>query len=519
MLRIYGCITQQHDLPLVLLAAVICFFGCYTSLSLLARAHRGHERLPDWKWLTAAAVVAGAGVWTTHFVAMLAFRPGMPVGYDIARTALSIAIAMSLTWIGYAIAIRFASPAGGGAVFGTAVGAMHFTGMSALSVPGHLHWNPSLAHSSLAVGIVLAATALWIFARGADLKHRLSAATVLTLAIAGLHFTAMAAVSLEFDPIVVISGEALEPEWLAVVVTAVMVMIVVLGLSGSAVDQHLAERSTREAVRLRAHIAKLQETKRQLEATAADLETALESAAAASQAKSQFLATMSHELRTPLNAVIGFSEILANESFGPLGDTRYKEYAKTVQDSGRHLLGLINDVLDFSKVDAGRLDLQEEELDLDNVIRASLLMVDGQAEAARVRLASHVSSDLPYLRADQRRVRQVLLNLLSNACKFTPADGEIRVSAFRTPEGIAIAVEDTGIGIAAEDIPRALERFGQVDNALSRKYEGTGLGLPLSKRLMELHGGSLELTSTVGVGTIVTVTFPQARLIADRQAA
>jgi signal transduction histidine kinase len=519
MLRVYGCITEQHDLRLVLLAVVICSFGCYTSLSLLTRARRGHERLVAWRWLTAAAVVGGASVWTTHFVAMLAFQPGIPVGYDITRTVLSIAIAMSLSWVGFAIAIRFASPASGGAVFGTAVGAMHFTGMSALSVPGHLHWDPPFAHASLVIGIVLGATALWVLARGNELKHRLTAGTILSLAIAGLHFTAMAAVSLEYDPSVTTTGLVIEPEWLAVAVTAVMVMIVVLGLSGSAVDQHLAERSAREAVRLRAHIAKLQETKRQLEATAADLETALESAAAASQAKSQFLATMSHELRTPLNAVIGFSEMLANESFGPLGDARYKDYAKTVQDSGRHLLSLINDVLDFSKVDAGRLELQEEELDLGDVIRAALRMVDGQAEAARVRLAAHVSSDLPTLRADQRRVRQVLLNLLSNACKFTPADGEIRVSAFRTPDGIAISVEDTGIGIAAEDIPRALERFGQVDNALSRKYEGTGLGLPLSKRLMELHGGSLELASTVGVGTIVTVTFPQARLIADRQAA
>jgi len=443
----------------------------------------------------------------------------MTSGYDLGLTALSIVIAMSLAWVGFAIALGLDSPGSGGAVFGVAVGAMHFTGMAALSMPGHIRWDPAYAHSSLAIGIVLGAAGLWLFARSTEMKWRFSGATILTLAIAGLHFTAMAAVSIDYDPTIDPSGQSLPQEWLAVVVTVVMVLIITLGLWGSAVDHHLAERAKTEAVRLRAHVAELEETKRELEATASDLETALEAAPAASQAKSQFLSTMSHELRTPLNAVIGFSEFLAKQSFGPLGDQRYAEYAVSICDSGKHLLGLINDILDFTKVDAGKLELQEEELDIADVIGASLRMVDGQAKAAGLHLAIEIEPALPVLRGDQRRVRQVLLNLLSNAVKFTPEGGEVRVSAMMVSDGIAIVVADTGIGIAPEDIPRALERFGQIDNALSRKYEGTGLGLPLSKRLMELHGGTLALESAVGVGTKAIVTFPADRLVPATKAA
>ncbi|MEI9987618.1 MAG: ATP-binding protein [Aliidongia sp.] len=170
-------------------------------------------------------------------------------------------------------------------------------------------------------------------------------------------------------------------------------------------------------------------------------------------------------------------------------------------------------MLDFSKVDAGHLTLDEEELDLVEITRASLRMMAGQAEAGGIRLIDQMPKRLPYLRGDQRRVRQVLLNLLSNAVKFTPDGGEVRVFASENATGITLAVADTGIGIAAEDIPRALERFGQVDNMLSRRYEGTGLGLPLSKRLMELHDGTLALESTVGVGTTVLASFPLDRIV------
>ncbi|MBV8650015.1 MAG: HAMP domain-containing histidine kinase, partial [Alphaproteobacteria bacterium] len=214
-----------------------------------------------------------------------------------------------------------------------------------------------------------------------------------------------------------------------------------------------------------------------------------------------------------------FSEILGTGLFGPLGDERYRDYATSIHDSGRHLLGLINDILDFSKIDAGHLELEDDDIDLVELVRESVRMMQGQASDAKVRMTEQLDPELPPLRADQRRVRQILLNLLSNAVKFTPPQGEIRISIVRRDGGIVVSVADTGIGIAPADIPRALERFGQVDSTLGRKYEGTGLGLPLSKRLAELHGATLEIASELGRGTTVTVTFPAERVVGDRKAA
>jgi signal transduction histidine kinase len=520
MFRILGCITEEHDSRLVILAAIICAFGCYTALNLLARAHGGAKGPVGWRWLAAAAVVAGAAVWTTHFVAMLAYRPGLPIGYDLGLTTLSIVIAMLVTWIGFVITLRFNDPTAGGAIFGMAIGAMHYTGMAALNVPARPHWDAALVGLSLIIGVVFGAVGLRVFARGAKLVWQLAGTSCLTLAIAGLHFTAMTALTLEPDPTVsTMAGAVLAPEWLAVAVTAVMVAIVALGLAGSAIDQHLAQRAAAEAARLRAHVAELEATQRKLEEMTVNLEKAFEAAAAGSQAKSQFLATMSHELRTPLNAIIGFSEILSDELFGPLGNPRYKEYVQSVHESGRHLLRLINDILDLSKADAGRLELLEEEIDLRETIDSAIRMIRGQAKAAVVELHEETSAKLPRIIADQRRVLQVLLNLLSNAVKFTPAGGQITVSTSYAETGISVAVADTGIGISAENIPQAFERFGQIDSQLNRKFEGTGLGLPLSKRLMELHGGTLELESDVGIGTTVTVTFPIDHRVGDRKVA
>ena len=520
MIRIIGCIVDGHDLRLVGLAALLCAFGCYTTLTVLERARVGDHQRGNGHWLMASAIVAGASVWTTHFVAMLAYRPGLLVGYNIPLTAMSIALAVSVSWIAFAIAHRYRAPALGGAIFGCAVGAMHYTGMSALSVPADFHWDPPYVAGSIVIGITLGAAAFRFFAKGFGLRHRIAATVFMTLAIAGHHFTAMTALTLSPDPLVPISaGAILPPDWLAIVVTVVMVGIVVFGLSASAVDHHLGARAIEEAERLRRYVTELEQTKRELEATTADLHRAFEAAAAGSQAKSQFLATMSHELRTPLNAIIGFSELMANEVFGPLANPRYKEYAASVQASGKHLLGLINDILDFSKIDAGRLELQETVIDLGDVVASVLQMSQGQAESAGVQVVNALSDRLPGVRADERRLRQVLLNLLSNAIKFTPRGGQIRIGGELSATGVAISVSDNGIGIAPEDIPKALERFGQIDSRLSRKYEGTGLGLPLSKRLMELHGGSLDLTSVVGAGTAVTITLPRDRIVVERAAA
>ena len=232
-------------------------------------------------------------------------------------------------------------------------------------------------------------------------------------------------------------------------------------------------------------------------------------AESASQAKSEFLANISHELRTPLNAIIGFSEVMETETFGPLGGPRYRDYASDIRGSGVHLLNIINNILDLSRVELGRLDLHVGRVEVGKLVAEVVEMLRRQAAAAEVAIEIDVDPTLPPIESDEQKLRQVLLNILSNALKFTPAGGRVTVCA--QPErdgGCRIAVEDNGIGMAPESIPIALAPFGQIDSSLARKYGGTGLGLPLAKRFAILLGGRLDIRSAAGAGTTVSVILP-----------
>jgi PAS domain S-box-containing protein len=244
---------------------------------------------------------------------------------------------------------------------------------------------------------------------------------------------------------------------------------------------------------------------------------AKENAEAANRAKSEFLANMSHELRTPLNAIIGFSEVIKDEMYGPLGNTTYREYAGDINDSGQHLLDLINDILDLSKVESGLEELHEDCINVPEVIRSVLQLVRQRAENQGLELKLECPDNLPLLFADKRKLMQILANLLTNAIKFTAKGGTVTLTICCGPDtGYIIQVTDTGIGIAPEDIPKALSQFGQIDGDLNRKYQGTGLGLPLTTALLKMHGGNLDLQSQVGIGTTATVHFPATRLMGSR---
>jgi signal transduction histidine kinase len=226
----------------------------------------------------------------------------------------------------------------------------------------------------------------------------------------------------------------------------------------------------------------------------------------ASRHKSEFLANMSHELRTPLNAIIGFSEVLAERLFGEIND-KQAEYVGDILQAGQHLLCLINDILDLSKIEAGRMELEVSEFDLPEAIDNTLALVRERAQRRGVALERTIDARLGVVRADERKVKQVLLNLLSNALKFTPEGGRIDVRAAVRDGMVEIAVVDTGVGIAPEDQPTVFEEFRQVGTA-SKKVEGTGLGLAISRKFVELHGGTIAVTSAPGAGSTFTFTLP-----------
>ncbi len=259
----------------------------------------------------------------------------------------------------------------------------------------------------------------------------------------------------------------------------------------------------------------LQLTNIHMQARARELSDAWRAAEQASDAKSRFLATMSHELRTPLNAVMGFSELIEQESYGPVGDPQYVEYAGLIRSSGEHLLTIIEDVLDMSRIEAGKLEIYEEEFVPHDLADRCIALINPIAADKGVSVGCEYPDDLPNLTGDRNKLQQVVFNLLTNAVKFTPTGGTVRLRLNAGESGFVFAVVDTGIGIDAEDIPRVLQPFVQADTGHHRKQGGTGLGLPLSKSLVELHDGELAITSVKDVGTTVTVRLPHERIVTE----
>jgi two-component system cell cycle sensor histidine kinase PleC len=311
---------------------------------------------------------------------------------------------------------------------------------------------------------------------------------------------------------------------------------------------HISERRTKDGgfvsvgtdiTPLKRHEEKLLESEKRLMATVADLRSsqhALERqteqlaylaekyaeqkdrAEEANQAKSEFLANMSHELRTPLNAIIGFSEIMESGMFGPLGTGKYHEYCRDIRDSGNYLLDVINDILDMSKIEAGRATLDFQDVDLGQVIADAVRVVTGRATEKRLELKLEIASAIR-LKADRRALKQVALNLLSNAVKFTPEGGRVTVRARTVAGSVNLAIEDTGIGIPREALKNLGRPFEQVESQLTKKHKGSGLGLAIAKSLTDLHGGTMRIRSTQGVGTIVLVRLPAERTAAEAAAA
>jgi len=297
-----------------------------------------------------------------------------------------------------------------------------------------------------------------------------------------------------------------------------------LGIIVGGVNVLLAEleRQHRELERYRTTLgtqveertAALSESNEQLRRTIEDVHAARMQAEAASQAKSEFLANMSHELRTPLNAIIGFSDLMRSELLGPIGNETYAGYVADIHFSGRHLLDIINDILDVARHESGKMELNEDDLAVEEIVDEALRLVAPQALRGKVKLIwTPPAPALPQLRCDRVRVRQMLLNILSNAIKFTEPDGSIEIRGEAAGGGLNLLVRDTGIGIEPDDISRIMTPFGQIAPVYTRNHQGMGLGLVLTKALIERHGGRLSLYSAPAVGTTVRLSFPAERVL------
>jgi two-component system cell cycle sensor histidine kinase PleC len=244
------------------------------------------------------------------------------------------------------------------------------------------------------------------------------------------------------------------------------------------------------------------------------LQISVEQAEAANRAKSAFLANMSHELRTPLNAIMGFSEVMKEQHLGPMHNPRYLVYAGDILASGRYLLGIINDILDLSKIEAGKMTVENaEEFPLRLALEGSLAICTALGEKFGIGIESRLPPDTVRILAVERMIRQIMINLVGNAVKFTPAGGKVQVAGSPTPDGgYVVTVQDSGIGMSEQDIVKALTPFGQVENKMTATHNGTGLGLPLAKAMLELHDGRLEITSRPGAGTRIALYFPASRI-------
>jgi PAS domain S-box-containing protein len=247
-------------------------------------------------------------------------------------------------------------------------------------------------------------------------------------------------------------------------------------------------------------------------AAEAEIRRARLEAESASRAKTEFLANISHELRTPLNAILGFSEIMEGQLLGALSE-RYQTYAADIHKSGQYLHGLVTNILDLSRIEMNQVHLDEEDVEMGELIESSVAMLRMRADEQAVRLAAEVTAGLPHVRCDRLRLKQALINLMANAIKFTHKYGSVTVTARREGDGLALSVVDTGIGMRPEDIPTALEPFRQIEPQINRRHEGVGLGLALTKALVERHGGRLELVSQLGAGTTATIYLPAERMV------
>ncbi|MEQ1818539.1 MAG: ATP-binding protein [Terricaulis sp.] len=508
MLRVISCITQEHNLWLLLMAALICAVTSVSAFLMLGRAQARGDTLGK-LWSIAAGLTAGLGVWATHFVAMTAYDIGIPLSFALLPLFGSLAISLfaqtGTLWLAYrAKDLRVKLIAG--VIAGGGIIAMHYVGMLGLMASALRQWNAELVGASVFMAMIFAAVAIGVFFTSRHKLRAIFAGVILVVAICSLHFTAMGALTLTPLGNAHLQPGGLSQSMIGVVVGFASLIVLITALAAALADMYLSDRQRLENIRLRDTVAA---RTAELERLAHEQSALTAKAEAANDAKSQFLANMSHELRTPLNAIIGYGEMIQEDSAEANPQTA--DDAQRVITAANHLLGLITDILDLSKIDAGHVELEAIDYSPLNTVREVLDTLLPVAANKQTKLRAVVSRDLGDGVGDAFKIKQCLLNLASNAVKFSPG-GEVVIYARRkVHEGRAwfvFDVVDNGVGMSPTQVGRLFQAFVQADASVTRRFGGTGLGLTITQRFARLMGGDVTVKSTEGKGSTFTLCAP-----------
>lgn len=506
-------VTGHWDTALTALSVTVSIFTVLVALRVLENGRDSATASGRRRWLAAAALVFGGGIWAKYVVGLLAFYPDAPARYAVAPTVGAFILSVLIAGSGFAmlgVARGFGPRFGAAALVAIGIlGALRLDMAAVYVEPALTMEMGQFGYATLAAAAIGAAV-MWLTARPQPIGVLVLGAVAVGSGVCCTHWFGMKAVGLQgplmfrSDVEPVPSG-MISPDVLATLVAVFALTLLAVVFVSAALDRRRAA-NLREANEVLE--ARVNQRTRELERNATALVQARDEAERAVKARDQLLANMSHEFRTPLNAILGFSEMMRNKFQGPLDNPHYKSYVEMIHTSGAHLLGLVNQLLDLSRMEAGRFTLGAETVDVGALARECTTLVSPAADKKNVALYAEGAKHALAEGADKDALRQVLLNLISNAVKFTDPAGRVAVHVRNEAESIEVSVTDNGIGIPEAALKRVLEPFQQADPSLSRKYGGAGLGLAISHRLMGLMGGSLELDSAVGRGTVATIRLP-----------
>lgn len=499
-------LTAYYHTPLVVISILVAIFASYTALSLAERITHTHGIAARW-WIAGGALAMGIGIWSMHFIGMLAFRLPIAVGYDWGITLLSLLLPVLVSGLALWQVSQRTLPvrrlAGGAVLMGIGINAMHYTGMAALRMQPGIVYDVGLFAVSIAIAIGASGAALWIafhlrYGSPDALLARGAAAVVMGLAIVGMHYTGMAAARFPLGSICMAAGDGFSQDGLAMMVTVTTLAVLTIALLASIFDARLAAGSK--------NLALSQATAQEQQVLLDQERSAREHAERVNTLKDEFLGTLSHELRTPLSAIIGWSQILR---LGARDEATLVKGLETIERNALAQARLIDDLLDMSKIVSGKIHLDMQPIEPAAFVEAALESARPLALGKHVNFEKSLDRTAGMICGDTNRLQQVMWNLLFNAVKFTPKGGTIRVVQERRGKDLQLQVIDSGIGIPADFLPHVFDRFRQADASTTRRYGGLGLGLAITRQLVELHGGSIEAHSEgPGKGAKFTVRLP-----------